>query len=292
MHTGHDYVYYSCRQSCCDKVWDGEMKQFLVEKPMMSELLRYSIGMDVLPAFAPGYHEFRLISSGAQALPNVDSRNYSSNGIPELYRDLVYVADHLDAVWPGDDNKIGAAPGALSVLSQMNYWKLFEIMDRLADSRNRRACRWVYHFEDEDHFLVLPSTARIRAHRDSHLTTNLTSPTGSDNSDSAVADSSELESSGSPTHDNPRSSSYRMTFRVLEILGPGEFRSNGNQRVKVRPQELEGRKVGDELVVYMPSQPKTVMDLTGPNVRMQWQSQLDLDGSGHAGKDLRNGWLP
>lgn len=288
MHTAPDYVYYSCSKSSCDKVWDGEMKQFLVEKSMMSELLRYSIGMDVLPAFAPGHHEFRLIASGAQMLPNLDSRTYSGSGIPELYGDLAYVADHLDAVWPGDDDHIGAAPSALGVLHQVNYWWLLGILDKIADSRTSRACRWVFHFEDEDHILVLPPSKLIRAHRDSHSPPDSTSATGTDDSNSEVDDSYDFKPNGPSTDDQPRSTSYRMTFRVAEVLGPDEFRADGGQLIKIAPQDLKGRKVGDELVVYLPSQPKTVIDLTGPDVRTQWQSQLNLGGSG----DLRNGSLP
>ena len=279
-----DYIYFSARKSTASRIWEGEVKRYLEEKPVLCKLLYASIGVDVSSAFDVGDQSFRLVFSRRQYQW---AENQETLGIQALYDDLVYVADHIDSIKPDDSNNLTAGDQPLPTLRHLNYWACMYALDRLADSREYRACRWVFHFGDKDHFLCLPSTPMIRAHRDSH---RVRGPEGSIGGPTLPVDGNDAddqrdvdrlnEGNGDRLTNGPqeeqKATTFKMTFEILEIVGPDEFLSRENRLVRLKPEDLHGRKVGDQLIAYMTTKPHELIDLTRDDVQTKWQSQLDL----------------
>jgi hypothetical protein len=294
MQTNDDYIYYSCAWSTSNIIWEAEVERYLREKKKILGVFQQAMRMDLKAAFAPIHRGFRLVQSGALPIANVDSDGHGAGSIGELHEELSWVSKHLDSIWPGSNGMVASDHSTVKLLTRTSFEELINALDFIAHETKESPCKWIFHFDGKDHALLLPRKALIRAYEPRRLTADPSE--GSDRTDFSLADQSGSGGSGSGDRfgaDTSQSGDYedynqktdepmtdpsllkekvKKIFRVVKILGPDQFLSSNNERVKVYPTDLKGRTVGDELIVYMPSSPNAIIDLTGGDVLKEWQS--------------------
>ncbi|MGY6587341.1 MAG: hypothetical protein ACXIUB_03540 [Wenzhouxiangella sp.] len=295
-----DYIAFSFTSSNPQVIRDGRLATFIEQrKHVLNILKKYVCGETIESAnefiFQPNRFILSLMHKPVEWVP-ADAQ-IGRFSIANLHEELTYISENLDKI--RTDNKgFLLADRPLPGLSQTKLIELLDALEKLADPKRRRACRWVFHFHGQDHLLMLPMISVIRSHKDAFASLfNSPVTDGPGKSKTSTKNTPDkpggggrprFELAGGPAIEKPtqfetltsqseRSESATIRLVIKKITGKDEFMTPAGETVRVPRGTLSGRKCGDKLLVRTKIAPKTLVDLTDGQIEFEWD-ELDEGG--------------